>query len=379
MSYAILLLKKGFKMKSNYLILLAVAVLIGIHHVNVRRINDQLNLRQQMIEERILSYDAYIDSAEKMDAATIEENQELIEGLYLQRSYLTEMLTAYQQKEDQKYLQNYTGLLKWQIENIPEEQNTPSIPGYLNRLDEQLLVHQELLERGITPEEFALETKGATFAYRYMKQKAPVIFTAVILAICTPIAVTPYFKRLNIERTYPVSAGMKLGIRVAMLWFFALLVLFSLWGISYLLGSVSNAPGSFQYPILHYSADGTWIEPLWQVSLKALMLYVFVLLSIVTTIQLIAQMTKTSLATLFLSLLTVVGAFLLGTTLPELSLLMPYLPTTYLSAFDVAEGVIGTQQGLAQINLWMGILVNIVYALAVFALCLRLETRQGGI
>lgn len=371
MSYAVLLLKKGFKMKSNYLILLAVAILIGVHHMNISRIHNEINLKQQMLEEQILSYDNYIENTEQAGHST--------EDLNTQRTYLIEMAEGYQQKDYQKYLKNFTSLLAWQVENIPEANNTPSVPGVMVRLDEQLLVHQKLFEEGMIPEELALESKGATFAYRYVKQKAPIIFTAVILAICTPIAVSPYFKRLTIDRTYPVSTLLKLGVRVGVLWLFSLFVLFSLWGISYLIASVSDAPGTFRYPILNYAANATWIEPLWQVSLKAIGLYVFVLFSVVATVQLIAQITKNSLATLFLSLLTVVGVFLLGVSLPELSLLTPYLPMTYLSAFDVVEGVIGTARGLPQINLWTGIVVNSVYTVFILGICWRLEMRQGGV
>lgn len=64
---------------------------------------------------------SYVENAEPAGNST--------EDLNTQRTYLIEMIEGYPQKDYQKYLKNYTGLLEWQFTNISEANNTPSIRG----------------------------------------------------------------------------------------------------------------------------------------------------------------------------------------------------------------------------------------------------------
>ena len=159
---------------------------------------------------------------------------------------------------------------------------------------------QYRLDTGAEIEGF--EVKGWHFLYRTIETFAPVIFTAVILLICTPMVMTPFKKQLNIEKVFPINYLKKVTSRVFSTWILGTIALFILYFLCFLVGTIRNGTGSISYPILVYSENDYWVEPLWKVLGKSTLLFIFIILAIIVTLQVISQITKNNLATLFLAM-----------------------------------------------------------------------------
>lgn len=368
MNYIAYLLKKLLKKKSNYFFILILLFLLGLLNWNNERMLSGDMSPLVMNEQRIADYDSYIVSN--------GNNEEANEGLRTQQAFLKNMSTALQNNNDQSYLKNNIDLLQWQLDNIGDSlARVPSVPGITNTADKQLLISKEQyrLKTGLEIDPY--EVKGFHFSYRAIQTFAPVIFTAIILLVIVPLSTSYFKKNLNIEKVYPHSSFSITFKRTLSTWFAGVGTLLLIYFLCFFVGTIRNGAGSFSYPVLVYLENDYWIEPLWKVLGKATLLAIFLYLSISLMVQIIGQVTKNSLVTLFLSLLIVIAPYVSFLQNSQASF-SRFIPTFYLNPLKIAEGITGALLKQPEINWHTGVLVNLIFAGVLFSISVFIEMRD---
>ncbi|MFC6316257.1 hypothetical protein ACFQHW_11850 [Lapidilactobacillus achengensis] len=359
MSYVKILLKKGYRRRSLYLVLILLVGLITLLNWNNERNATGANSLLNQTELRIKDYNGYIKQNKQIASA----DSPAVTNLVRQRQYLQAMVKALKKGDEQTYLTNQIALLTWQKKHTLADQlaKIVSIPGMTNTIAKMLLLAQKQAQGQTGVELEGYEVRGSTFLYRTIQLYSPVILTAVIIFVLTPLVISPYFKRLDIERGLPRPAAQKVLLRtgVSVIMGVACLLIFYL--ACFLVGTIRHGAGSFAYPIFVYSRDRYWLEPLWQVLAKILVLQIALIVAISASMQLIAQLTRNGFATLFLSLILIIGSYLLIDQ-TSTSALTPLVPTYYLGPTGVVTGTFRALTKNAQISLPGGILVNAGYS-----------------
>lgn len=359
MSYVKILLKKGYRRRSLYLVLILLVGLITLLNWNNERNATGANSLLNQTELRIKDYNGYIKQNKQIASA----DSPAVTNLVRQRQYLQAMVKALKKGDEQTYLTNQIALLTWQKKHTLADQlaKIVSIPGMTNTIAKMLLLAQKQAQGQTGVELEGYEVRGSTFLYRTIQLYSPVILTAVIIFVLTPLVISPYFKRLDIERGLPRPAAQKVLLRtgVSVIMGVACLLIFYL--ACFLVGTIRHGAGSFAYPIFVYSRDRYWLEPLWQVLAKILVLQIALIVAISASMQLIAQLTRNGFATLFLSLILIIGSYLLIDQ-TSASALTPLVPTYYLGPTGVVTGTFRALTKNAQISLPGGILVNAGYS-----------------
>ncbi|WP_261807442.1 hypothetical protein [Lapidilactobacillus luobeiensis] len=359
MSYVRILLKKGYRRRSLYLVLILLVGLITLLNWNNERNATGANSLLNQTELRIKDYNGYIKQNKQIASA----DSPAVTNLVQQRQYLQAMVKALKKGDEQTYLTNQIALLTWQKKHTPADQlvKIVSIPGMTNTIAKMLLLAQKQAQGQTGVELEGYEVRGSTFLYRTIQLYSPVILTAVIIFVLTPLVISPYFKRLDIERELPRPAAQKVLLRTGVSVTMGVACLLIFYFACFLVGTIRHGAGSFAYPIFVYSRDRYWLEPLWQVLAKILVLQIALIVAISASMQLIAQLTRNSFATLFLSLILIIGSYLLIDQ-TSASALTPLVPTYYLGPTGVVTGTFRALTKNSQISLPGGILVNTGYS-----------------
>lgn len=353
MTYPLYLFKKVWKRKSNFILLILIGLLMGGLAWNSRQLANKTDLEN--LEDTFKSHTFYANMAIKNMDESKERDKKDITNLNLQSTYLEKMIEGLKKNDLELYLKNNIALLKLQKEIFPVRQG---IPGLIDTPEKNLLIKEALYTQHIAPEG-SRAYQGITFIFETFNIYGPIIFTSLILLICSPIATSFYRKKINIEKGLPLFPFVKILFRTAVLWGVGMSVFLSLLFLGYLFSGLVNGFGSFSYPLLTYSGMQYSVTPLWQVLIKIFLLYSFVVLFLSSVIQILAQLTKNYLATLFLAMLTLVGTFNLTFSSPDFSKILPYLPTTYLKTVNIVNGVFSSLQNNPLLSMKTGILVTL--------------------
>lgn len=341
---SLFLLKKVFKSRLNWIILLLFASVLGVTFYFNSRTANSFSLESRL-ETRIAANERAINENEEklsqMSDTSSEEYQIAKSDLDLQKNLLTRKTEILTLLKEGRWKEAY--YLQWQDEekNYEFVSNDPTSSSELKMgVDRERKIYQALYPLNIKAHTLEFPTHGIDQIVWILEVIIPTLFVVAIIFMLTQLFAERYQNHLDTAQLYPFSkvtfAMSSLGVGVG----YVTVLFIGICGFSFLVGSLISGFGQLDYPYPIYSLTNqeVTIGKIQDVLFPSLLLAFLAFIVIVEVVYLIAYFFKQKMPVLFLSLIGIVGLLFGIQTIQPLQEIAHLIPFTYLRSVDILSG-----------------------------------------
>ena len=360
---SLFLLKKVFKSRLNWIILLLFASVLGVTFYLHSQTANSHSLESRL-ESRIAANERAINENEEklsqMSDTSSEEYQFAKENLDLQKNLLMRKKEILTLLKEGRWKEAY--YLQWQDEekNYEVMSNEPTSNSELKMaVDRQRKIYQALYPLNIKAHNLDYPTHGIDQILWILEAIIPSLFVIGIIFMLTQLFAERYQNHLDTAQLYPFSkvtfALSSLGVGVS----YVTVLFIGICGFSFLVGSLISGFGQLDYPYPFYSLTNqeVTIGKIQDVLFPSLLLAFLAFIVIVEVVYLIAYFFKQKMPVLFLSLIGIVGLLFGIQTIQPLQSIAHLLPFTYLRSVEILSGRLPKQIDNVDLNWSMGLVL----------------------
>ena len=360
---SLFLLKKVFKSRLNWIILLLFASVLGVtFYLNSQTANS--HSLESELETRLVKDERIINENEvklsQMSDTSSEEYQVAKENLDLQKNLLTQKKEILTLLKEGRWKEAY--YLQWQDEekNYEVMSNEPtSSSDFKMAIDRQRKIYQALYPLNIKAHTLEFPTHGIDQIVWILEVIIPSLFVIAIIFMLTQLFAERYQNNLDTAQLYPFSkvtfAMSSLGVGMS----YVSVLFIGICGFSFLAGSLISGFGQLDYPYPFYSITNqeVTIGKIQDVLFPSLLLAFLAFIVIVEIVYLIAYFFKQKMPVLFLSLIGIVGLLFGIQTIQPLHSIAHLIPFTYLRSVEILSGGLPKQINNVDLNWNMGMVL----------------------
>ena len=360
---SLFLLKKVFKSRLNWIILLLFASALGVtFYLNSQTANS--HSLESELETRLVKDERIINENEvklsQMSDTSSEEYQSVKSNLELQKNLLTQKKEILTLLKEGRWKEAY--YLQWQDEekNYEVMSNQPTSDSELKMaVDRQRKIYQALYPLNIKAHTLEFPTHGIDQIVWILEAIIPTLFVIAIIFMLTQLFAERYQNNLDTAQLYPFSkvtfAMSSLGVGVS----YVTVLFIGICGFSLLVGSLISGFGQLDYPYPIYSLTNqeVTIGKIQDVLFPSLLLAFLAFIVIVEVVYLIAYFFKQKMPVLFLSLIGIVGLLFGIQTIQPLQRIAHLIPFTYLRSVEILSGRLPKQIDNVNLNWDMGVVL----------------------
>ena len=357
------LLKKVFKSRLNWIILLLFASALGVtFYLNSQTANS--HSLESELETRLVKDERIINENEaklsQISDTSSEEYQVVKENLESQKNLLTQKKEILTLLKEGRWKEAY--YLQWQDEekNYEVMSNEPTSNSELKMaIDRQRKIYQALYPLNIKAHTLEFPTHGIDQVVWILEAIIPSLFVIAIIFMLTQLFAERYQNNLDTAQLYPFSkvifAMSSLGVGVS----YVTVLFIGICGFSFLVGSLISGFGQLDYPYPIYSLTNqeVAIGKIQDVLFPSLLLAFLAFIVIVEVVYLIAYFFKQKMPALFLSLIGIVGLLFGIQTIQPLQSIAHLIPFTYLRSVEILSGRLPKQIDNVNLNWSMGMVL----------------------
>lgn len=360
---SLFLLKKVFKSRLNWIILLLFASVLGVtFYLNSQTANS--HSLESELETRLVKDERIINENEaklsQISDTSSEEYQVVKENLESQKNLLTQKKEILTLLKEGRWKEAY--YLQWQDEekNYEVMSNEPTSNSELKMaIDRQRKIYQALYPLNIKAHTLEFPTHGIDQIVWILEAIIPSLFVIGIIFMLTQLFAERYQNNLDTAQLYPFSkvtfAMSSLGVGVS----YVTVLFIGICGFSFLVGSLISGFGQLDYPYPFYSLTNqeVTIGKIQDVLFPGLLLAFLAFIVIVEVVYLIAYFFKQKMPVLFLSLIGIVGLLFVIQTIQPLQRIAHLIPFTYLRSVEILSGRLPKQIDNVNLNWSMGMVL----------------------
>lgn len=360
---SLFLLKKVFKSRLNWIILLLFASVLGVtFYLNSQTANShslESELETRLVkDERIIN--GYEEKLSQISDTSSEEYQFAKSDLESQKNLLKRKTEILNLLKEGRWKEAY--YLQWQDEekNYEVVSNDPtSNSEFKMAVDRQRKIYQALYPLNIKAHNLEFPTHGIDQIVWILETIIPTLFVIGIIFMLTQLFAERYQNNLDTAQLYPFSkvtfAMSSLGVGVS----YVTVLFIGICGFSFLVGSLISGFGQLDYPYPFYSLTNqeVTIGKIQDVLFPSLLLTFLAFIVIVEVVYLIAYFFKQKMPVLFLSLIGIVGLLFGIQTIQPLQSIAHLIPFTYLRSVDILSGRLPKQIDNVNLNWSMGMVL----------------------
>ena len=360
---SLFLLKKVFKSRLNWIILLLFASVLGVtFYLNSQTANS--HSLESELETRLVKDERIINENEaklsQMSDTSSEEYQSVKRNLELQKNLLTQEKEILTLLKEGRWKEAY--YLQWQDEekNYEVMSNQPTSSSELKMAsDRQRKIYQALYPLNIKAHTLEFPTHGIDQIIWILEAIIPTLFVIAIIFMLTQLFAERYQNHLDTAQLYPFSkvtfAMSSLGVGVS----YVTVLFIGICGFSFLVGSLISGFGQLDYPYPIYSLTNqeVTIGKIQDVLFPSLLLAFLAFIVIVEVVYLIAYFFKQKMPVLFLSLIGIVGLLFGIQTIQPLQRIAHLIPFTYLRSVEILSGRLPKQINNVDLHWNMGMVL----------------------
>lgn len=380
---SLFLLKKVFKSRLNWIILLLFASVLGVtFYLNSQTANS--HSLESELETSVVKYERIINENEvklsQMSDTSSEEYQSVKSNLDLQKNFLTQKKEILNLLKEGRWKEAY--YLQWQDEekNYEVMSNEPTASSdFKMAVDRQRKIYQALYRLNIKAHTLEFPTHGIDQIVWILEAIIPSLFVVAIIFMLTQLFAERYQNHLDTAHLYPFSkvtfALSSLGVGVG----YVTVLFIGICGFSFLAGSLISGFGQLDYPYPIYSLANqeVTIGKIQDVLFPGLFLAFLAFIVIVEVVYLIAYFFKQKMPVLFLSLIGIVGLLFGIQTIQPLQRIAHLIPFTYLRSVEILSGRLPKQIDNVNLNWSMG-LVLLPYLIILLLVGILFIERWGN-
>ena len=360
---SLFLLKKVFKSRLNWIILVLFVSALGITFYFNSRTANSVSLESRL-ETRIAANERAINENEEklsqMSDTSSEEYQFAKENLDSQKNLLTQKKEILTLLKEGRWKEAY--YLQWQAEEKSYEivSKEPTSSSDLKMaVDRERKTYQVLYLLNIKAHNLDYPTHGIDQIVWILEAIIPTLFVIAIIFMLTQLFAERYQNHLDTAQLYPFSkvtfAMSSLGVGVG----YVTVLFIGISGFSFLVGSLISGFGQLDYPYPIYSLvnQEVTIGKIQDVLFPGLFLAFLAFIVIVEVVYLIAYFFKQKMPVLFLSLIGIVGLLFGIQTIQPLQKIAHLIPFTYLRSVEILSGRLPKQIDNVNLNWSMGLVL----------------------
>ena len=360
---SLFLLKKVFKCRLNWIILLLFASVLGVTFYLHSRTANSVSLESRL-ESRIAANERAINENEEklsqMSDTSSEEYQFAKENLDIQKNLLTQKKEIVALLKEGRWKEAY--YLQWQSEEKSYEivSKEPTSSSDLKMaVDRERKIYQALYPLNIKAHNLDYPTHGIDQIVWILEAIIPSLFVIGIIFMLTQLFAERYQNNLDTAQLYPFSkvtfAMSSLGVGMS----YVTVLFIGICGFSFLVGSLISGFGQLDYPYPFYSLTNqeVTIGKIQDVLFPSLLLAFLAFIVIVEVVYLIAYFFKQKMPVLFLSLIGIVGLLFGIQTIQPLQKIAHLIPFTYLRSVEILSGRLPKQIDNVNLNWDMGLVL----------------------
>ena len=360
---SLFLLKKVFKSRLNWIILVLFVSALGITFYFNSRTANSVSLESRL-ETRIAANERAINENEEklsqMSDTSSEEYQFAKENLVLQKNLLTQKKEILTLLKEGRWKEAY--YLQWQAEEKSYEivSKEPTSSSDLKMaVDRERKTYQVLYLLNIKAHNLDYPTHGIDQIVWILEAIIPTLFVIAIIFMLTQLFAERYQNHLDTAQLYPFSkvtfAMSSLGVGIS----YVTVLFIGICGFSFLAGSLISGFGQLDYPYPIYSLTNqeVTIGKIQDVLFPSLLLAFLAFIVIVEVVYLIAYFFKQKMPVLFLSLIGIVGLLFGIQTIQPLQKIAHLIPFTYLRSVEILSGRLPKQIDNVNLNWSMGLVL----------------------
>ena len=357
------LLKKVFKSRLNWIILVLFVSVLGVTFYFNSRTANSVSLESRL-ETRIAANERAINENEaklsQMSDTSSEEYQFAKENLDLQKNLLTQKKEILALLKEGRWKEAY--YLQWQAEEKSYEivSKEPTSSSDLKMaVDRERKTYQALYPLNIKAHNLEYPTHGIDQIVWILEAIIPTLFVIGIIFMLTQLFAERYQNNLDTAQLYPFSkvtfAMSSLGVGVS----YVTVLFIGICGFSFLVGSLISGFGQLDYPYPIYSLTNqeVTIGKIQDVLFPSLLLAFLAFIVIVEVVYLIAYFFKQKMPVLFLSLIGIVGLLFGIQIIQPLQKIAHLIPFTYLRSVEILSGGLPKQIDNVNLNWSMGMVL----------------------
>lgn len=360
---SLFLLKKVFKSRLNWIVLLLFASVLGVTFYFNSQTANSVSLETSLDAHLVANERAINENEAKlsqMSDTSSEEYQFAKSNLELQKNLLkrkTEILTLL---KEGRWKEAY--YLQWKDEekNYEVMSNQPTSSSDLKMaVDRQRKIYQALYPLNIKAHTLEFPTHGIDQIVWILEAIIPSLFVVAIIFMLTQLFAERYQNHLDTAQLYPFSkvtfAMSSLGVGVG----YVTVLFIGICGFSFLVGSLISGFGQLDYPYPIYSLvnQEVTIGKIQDVLFPGLFLAFLAFIVIVEVVYLITYFFKQKMPVLFLSLIGIVGLLFGIQTIQPLQRIAHLIPFTYLRSVEILSGRLPKQIDNVNLNWDMGLVL----------------------
>ena len=360
---SLFLLKKVFKSRLNWIILLSFASALGVtFYLNSQTANShslESELETSLVKDERIINENEVKLSQMSDTSS-EEYQSVKSNLELQKNLLTQKKEILTLLKEGRWKEAY--YLQWQDEekNYEVMSNQPTSDSELKMaVDRQRKIYQALYPLNIKAHTLEFPTHGIDQIVWILEAIIPTLFVIAIIFMLTQLFAERYQNNLDTAQLYPFSkvtfAMSSLGVGVS----YVTVLFIGICGFSLLVGSLISGFGQLDYPYPIYSLTNqeVTIGKIQDVLFPSLLLAFLAFIVIVEVVYLIAYFFKQKMPVLFLSLIGIVGLLFGIQTIQPLQSIAHLIPFTYLRSVEILSGRLPKQIDNVNLNWDMGVVL----------------------
>lgn len=360
---SLFLLKKVFKSRLNWIILLLFASVLGVtFYLNSQTANShslESELETRLVkDERVIN--GYEEKLSQISDTSSEEYQFAKSNLESQKNLLKRKTEILNLLKEGRWKEAY--YLQWQDEekNYEVVSNQPTSDSeFKMAVDRQRKIYQALYPLNIKAHILEFPTHGIDQIVWILETIIPTLFVIAIIFMLTQLFAERYQNNLDTAQLYPFSkvtfALSSLGVGVG----YVTVLFIGICGFSFLVGSLISGFGQLDYPYPIYSLTNqeVTIGKIQDVLFPSLLLAFLAFIVIVEVVYLIAYFFKQKMPVLFLSLIGIVGLLFGIQTIQPLQSIAHLIPFTYLRSVEILSGRLPKQIDNVNLNWSMGMVL----------------------
>jgi hypothetical protein len=360
---SLFLLKKVFKSRLNWIILLLFASVLGVtFYLNSQTANS--HSLESELETRLVKQERIINENEvklsQISDTSSEEYQSVKRNLDIQKNLLTQKKEILALLKEGRWKEAY--YLQWQDEEKSYEivsKESTSGSDFKMAVDLQRKIYQALYPLNIKAHTLEFPTHGIDQIVWILEAIIPTLFVIGIIFMLTQLFAERYQNNLDTAQLYPFSkvafAASSLGVGVS----YVSVLFIGICGFSFLMGSLISGFGQLDYPYPFYSLTDqeVTIGKIQDVLFPSLLLAFLAFIVIVEIVYLIAYFFKQKMPVLFLSLIGIVGLLFGIQTIQPLHSIAHLIPFTYLRSVEILSGRLPKQIDNVNLNWSMGMVL----------------------
>ena len=360
---SLFLLKKVFKSRLNWIILVLFVSVLGVTFYFNSRTANSVSLENRL-ETRIAANERAINENEEklsqMSDTSSEEYQTAKSDLDLQKNLLTRKKEILTLLKEGRWKEAY--YLQWQSEEKSYEivsKEPTSSSDFKMAVDRERKIYQALYPLNIKAHNLVYPTHGIDQIVWILEAIIPSLFVIGIIFMLTQLFAERYQNNLDTAQLYPFSkvtfAMSSLGVGVS----YVTVLFIGICGFSFLVGSLISGFGQLDYPYPFYSLTNqeVTIGKIQDVLFPSLLLAFLAFIVIVEVVYLIAYFFKQKMPVLFLSLIGIVGLLFGIQTIQPLQSIAHLIPFTYLRSVEILSGRLPKQINNVDLHWSMGMVL----------------------